>query len=134
SGVLQLGFQNSQARPMVNTHQSTPEFSSLGFDEAVQHAVNALLPGLTAQITNELRLNGAGSNGDQPPDHPHLKLIEVLGCADEFKASLASYKFEGDALNWWKAFKQAKGGEANVETLSWKDFREAFFFQYFSRS
>nr|GFA09800.1 putative nucleotidyltransferase, ribonuclease H [Tanacetum cinerariifolium] len=55
------------------------------------------------------------------------KLFEVLGCADEFKARLASYKFEGDALYWWKAFKQAKGGEAYVATLSWKDFRKAFF-------
>nr|GFA99050.1 zinc finger, CCHC-type, retrotransposon Gag domain protein [Tanacetum cinerariifolium] len=42
---------------MVNTHQSTPEFFGLAFDEAVQRAVNALLPGLTAQITNELRQN-----------------------------------------------------------------------------
>nr|GEV30694.1 zinc finger, CCHC-type, retrotransposon Gag domain protein [Tanacetum cinerariifolium] len=39
------------------------------------------------------------------------KLFEVLGCADEFKARMASYKFEGEALSWWKAFKQAKGGE-----------------------
>nr|GFA06284.1 hypothetical protein [Tanacetum cinerariifolium] len=97
-----------------------------------------------------------GSNGDQPPiihtwlerfgkQRPrsfssatspvdaenwiaHIeKLFEVLGCADEFKARLANYKFEGDALNWWITFKQAKGGEAYVATLSWKDFREAFF-------
>nr|GFC96942.1 zinc finger, CCHC-type, retrotransposon Gag domain protein [Tanacetum cinerariifolium] len=59
------------------------------------------------------------------------KLFDVLGCVDEFKARLASYKFEGDALNWLKAFKQAKGGEAYVATLSWKDFRGAFFLQYF---
>nr|GEY98338.1 hypothetical protein [Tanacetum cinerariifolium] len=76
---------------------------------------NALLPGLTAQITNVLHQNGARSNGDQPPTiHTWIahieKLFEVLGCADEFKARLASYKFEGDALNWWKAFKQANGG------------------------
>nr|GEY61802.1 hypothetical protein [Tanacetum cinerariifolium] len=32
------------------------------------------------------------------------------------------------------AFKQAKEGEAYVATLSWKDFREAFFLQYFLRS
>nr|GEY59511.1 hypothetical protein [Tanacetum cinerariifolium] len=111
------------------------------FDPAVQRAVNALLPGLTAQITNELRQNGAGGNGDQPPTiHTWLerfgkqkplsfsfattpvdaknwithieKLFEVLGCADEFKARLASYKFEHNALSLWKAFKQAKGGEA----------------------
>ncbi|GJV77466.1 integrase, catalytic region, zinc finger, CCHC-type containing protein [Tanacetum coccineum] len=52
----------------------------------------------------------------------------------EFKARLASYKLKGDALNWWKAFKQAKGGETYVATLSWKDFRDIFFLQYFSRS
>ncbi|GJT19469.1 hypothetical protein Tco_0878175 [Tanacetum coccineum] len=28
------------------------------------------------------------------------KLFEVLRCVDEFKARLASYKLEGDALNW----------------------------------
>nr|GEZ69065.1 retrotransposon protein, putative, Ty3-gypsy subclass [Tanacetum cinerariifolium] len=52
---------------MVNTHQSTPEFSGPAFDEAVQRSVNALLPGLTVQIFNELRQNGVGGNGDQPP-------------------------------------------------------------------
>ncbi|GJR35470.1 putative reverse transcriptase domain-containing protein [Tanacetum coccineum] len=57
-----------------------------------------------------------------------------LGCADEFKARLASYKFEGDALNWRKPFKQAKGGKTYVATLSWKDFRDIFFLQYFPRS
>nr|GEW97801.1 hypothetical protein [Tanacetum cinerariifolium] len=58
---------NTFSTAMVNIRQSTPEFSGLAFDEAVQRAVNALLPDLTAQITNELRQNGAGSNGDQPP-------------------------------------------------------------------
>ncbi|GJS56895.1 zinc finger, CCHC-type, retrotransposon gag domain protein [Tanacetum coccineum] len=62
------------------------------------------------------------------------KLFEVLGCADEFKARLASYKLEGDALSWWKAFKQAKGSEEYVDTLSWKDFCDIFFLQYFPRS
>ncbi|GKA41070.1 hypothetical protein Tco_0733663 [Tanacetum coccineum] len=61
------------------------------------------------------------------------RLFEVLGCADEFKARLASYKLEGDALSWWKAVKQAKGGETYVATLPWKDFRELFFLQYFSQ-
>ncbi|GKC53297.1 zinc finger, CCHC-type, retrotransposon gag domain protein, partial [Tanacetum coccineum] len=35
----------------------------------------------------------------------------------EAVARLASYKFEGDALNWWKAFKQAKGGEEEYHTI-----------------
>nr|GEX01997.1 reverse transcriptase domain-containing protein [Tanacetum cinerariifolium] len=145
---------------MVNTRQSTPEFLGPAFDEAVQRAINALLPGLTAQITNELHQNGAGGNDGQPPTiHTWLerfgkqkprsfisattpvdaenwiahieKLFEVLGCADEFKARLAGYKFEGDARIWWKAFKQANGREAYVATLSWKDFCEIFLLQYF---
>nr|GEZ68953.1 hypothetical protein [Tanacetum cinerariifolium] len=108
---------------MVNTCQSTPEFFGPAFDEVVQRAVNALLPGLTAQITNELHQNGVGSNVDVENWNAHIKkLFKVLGCANEFKARLASYKFEGDALNWWKAFKQAKGSVAYMATLSWKDF------------
>ncbi|GJX20417.1 zinc finger, CCHC-type, retrotransposon gag domain protein, partial [Tanacetum coccineum] len=126
----------------------------------MQRAVNALLPGLTTQITNELRQNGARGSGEQPPtihtwlerfgkQKPryfssattpvdaknwiaHIKnLFEVLGCADEFQARLASYKLEGDALSLWKAVKQAKGGETYVATLPWKDFRKLFFLQYF---
>nr|GEV19987.1 zinc finger, CCHC-type, retrotransposon Gag domain protein [Tanacetum cinerariifolium] len=62
------------------------------------------------------------------------KIFEVLGCADEFKARLESYKLEGDALNLWKAFKQAKRGQTYVATLSWKDFCNIFFLQYFPRS
>ncbi|GJY34007.1 putative reverse transcriptase domain-containing protein, partial [Tanacetum coccineum] len=148
---------------MVNTCENTPEFSGPAFDEAVQRAVDALLPRLTTQITNELRQNGVGGSVDQPPTiHTWLerfrkqkprsfssattqvdaenwiahieKLFEVLGCADEFKARLASYKFEGDSLSWWKAFKQAKGGDAYVAALLWKDFYEIFFLHYFSMS
>nr|GEY79755.1 putative reverse transcriptase domain-containing protein [Tanacetum cinerariifolium] len=81
---------------MVNTRRSTPEFSGPAFDKAVLQAFNALLPSLTAQITNKLRQNSAGGN-----------------------ARLASYKFEDDALSWWKDFKQAKGGEAYVATLEY---------------
>ncbi|GKB36098.1 putative reverse transcriptase domain-containing protein [Tanacetum coccineum] len=148
---------------MVGTRGSTPEFSGPAFEAAVQRAVDALLPGLTTRLTNEIRQNGAGGSGDQPPtiqtwlerfgkQKPrsfsavttpvdaenwiaHIeKIFEVLGCADEFKARLASYKLEGDALNWWKVFKQAKGGETYVATLSWKDFCDIFFLQYFPRS
>ncbi|GKD37945.1 retrotransposon protein, putative, ty3-gypsy subclass, partial [Tanacetum coccineum] len=148
---------------MVSTRQSTPEFLGPAFEAAVQRAVDALLPSLTTRLTNEFRQNGTRGNGDQPPTiHTWLerfgkqkpqsfssattlveaenwiahmeKIFEVLGCADEFKARLASYKFEGDALNWWKDFKQAKGGETYMATLSWKDFRDIFFLQYFPRS
>nr|GEW33275.1 hypothetical protein [Tanacetum cinerariifolium] len=121
---------------MVNTRQSTPKFLGPAFDEAVQRAVNALLPGLTAWITNELHHNGVEGNGNQPPTiHTWLesfgkhkppssssattlvdaenwiahieKLFEVLGCADEFKARQASYKFEGPSEEQAKHFKWA---------------------------
>ncbi|PWA74218.1 zinc finger, CCHC-type, Retrotransposon gag domain protein [Artemisia annua] len=58
------------------------------------------------------------------------KIFEVLDCGDEFKTRLASYKLEGDALNWWKAYKQAKGDEF-ILTMTWADFRDVFFNQYF---
>nr|GEW88820.1 hypothetical protein [Tanacetum cinerariifolium] len=40
------------------------------------------------------------------------KIFDVIGCEDAFKTRLAVYKFEGNALAWWKAYKQAKGGDA----------------------
>ncbi|GJS78402.1 putative reverse transcriptase domain-containing protein [Tanacetum coccineum] len=51
-----------------------------------------------------------------------------------FKTRLAVYKFEGDALAWWKAYKQAKGGDAWVLTLTWAAFKELFFLQFFPRA
>nr|GFC30858.1 hypothetical protein [Tanacetum cinerariifolium] len=40
------------------------------------------------------------------------KIFDVMGCEDAFKTRLAVYKFEGNALAWWKAYKQANGGDA----------------------
>ncbi|GJW93572.1 putative reverse transcriptase domain-containing protein [Tanacetum coccineum] len=85
---------------MVGIRGSTLEFSSPAFEAAVQRAVDALLPGLTTRLTNEIRQNGAGGI-DAENWIAHIeKIFEILGCADEFKARLASYKLEGDALNW----------------------------------
>nr|GFC36314.1 zinc finger, CCHC-type, retrotransposon Gag domain protein [Tanacetum cinerariifolium] len=39
------------------------------------------------------------------------KIFDVMGCEDAFKTRLAVYKFEGNALAWWKAYKQAKCGD-----------------------
>nr|GEX34279.1 hypothetical protein [Tanacetum cinerariifolium] len=33
------------------------------------------------------------------------KIFYVMGCEDAFKTRLAVYKFEGNALAWWKAYK-----------------------------
>nr|GEU50253.1 putative reverse transcriptase domain-containing protein [Tanacetum cinerariifolium] len=62
------------------------------------------------------------------------KIFKVLGCGDQFKARLATYKLKGDAHSWWRAYKQTKGGDAYVATLSWNDFCDIFFFQYFPYS
>ncbi|GJW40698.1 zinc finger, CCHC-type, retrotransposon gag domain protein [Tanacetum coccineum] len=86
-----------------------PEFCHC-FGGAVQQAVVCIvtLVSTTPRSPIEIRQNGTGGNGDQPPTiHTWLE-------------RLASYKSEGDALNWWKAFKQAKGGETYMATLSWK--------------
>ncbi|GJV20852.1 putative reverse transcriptase domain-containing protein [Tanacetum coccineum] len=62
------------------------------------------------------------------------KIFDVMDCNDAFKTRLAVYKFEGDALAWWKAYKQAKGGDAWVLTLTWAAFKELFFLQFFPRA
>nr|GFD34038.1 hypothetical protein [Tanacetum cinerariifolium] len=46
-----------------------------------------------------------------------------MGCEDAFKTRLAVYKFEGNALAWWKAYKQAMGGD-----------KKLFFLQFFPRA
>nr|GFB28273.1 zinc finger, CCHC-type, retrotransposon Gag domain protein [Tanacetum cinerariifolium] len=55
------------------------------------------------------------------------KIFDVMGCEDAFKTRLAVYKFEGNALAWWKAYKQAKGGDAWLITMTWADFKKLFF-------
>nr|GFC89140.1 hypothetical protein [Tanacetum cinerariifolium] len=39
------------------------------------------------------------------------------------KTRLAVYKFEGNALAWWKAYKQAKGAAAGIEEEPAKNFQ-----------
>ncbi|GJS51887.1 zinc finger, CCHC-type, retrotransposon gag domain protein [Tanacetum coccineum] len=123
------------------------------FTTAVAQAVADLLPTLTARITDEIRQNENNGNNERfQKEKPqtfsststpveaenwiaHIeKIFEVLGCDDQFKARLATYKLEADAHSWWRAYKQAKRGDAYVVTLSWNDFRDIFFLQYFPYS
>nr|GEX32265.1 zinc finger, CCHC-type, retrotransposon Gag domain protein [Tanacetum cinerariifolium] len=62
------------------------------------------------------------------------KIFDVMGCEDAFKTRLAVYKFEGNALAWWKAYKQAKGGDAWLITVTWAEFNKLFFLQFFPRA
>nr|GFC67357.1 hypothetical protein [Tanacetum cinerariifolium] len=43
------------------------------------------------------------------------KIFDVMGCEDAFKTRLVVYKFEDNALAWWKAYKQAKGAAGTEE-------------------
>nr|GFA90935.1 zinc finger, CCHC-type, retrotransposon Gag domain protein [Tanacetum cinerariifolium] len=62
------------------------------------------------------------------------KIFDVMGCEDAFKTRLAVYKFEDNALAWWKAYKQAKGGDAWLINVTWADFKKLFFLQFFPRA
>ncbi|GJZ30984.1 zinc finger, CCHC-type, retrotransposon gag domain protein [Tanacetum coccineum] len=129
---------------------------------AVQAAVDAMLPQIREQVHEEYRTGALGSNPPPVTIHtwlerfnkqkPHSfekavapvdaenwishieKIFDVMDCNDVFKTRLAVYKFEGDALAWWKAYKQAKGGDAWVLTLTWAAFKELFFLQFFPRA
>nr|GEZ86230.1 hypothetical protein [Tanacetum cinerariifolium] len=91
---------------------------------AVQNALQTLLPQIRAEIREEFRTSSGPSDagGNPPPVTIHTWLerfnkqkphsFDVMGCEDAFKTRLAVYKFEGNALAWWKAYKQAKGGDA----------------------
>ncbi|GJU88828.1 putative nucleotidyltransferase, ribonuclease H [Tanacetum coccineum] len=53
------------------------------------------------------------------------KIFDVMDCNDAFMTRLAVYKFEGDALAWWKGLiSKPKGGDAWVLTLTWAAFKE----------
>nr|GFB96750.1 zinc finger, CCHC-type, retrotransposon Gag domain protein [Tanacetum cinerariifolium] len=92
-----------------------------------------------SQIHEEIReefCTGSGSSnaGGNPPPISHMeKIFDVMGCEDAFKTRLAVYKFEGNALAWWKAYKQAKGGDAWLVMVTWADFKKLFFLQFFPR-
>ncbi|PWA98764.1 zinc finger, CCHC-type, Retrotransposon gag domain protein [Artemisia annua] len=125
---------------MVTTRTQDEFANNPAFEAAVQQSVNALLPRIREEMREEKPRSFSTVTSPDDAEHwiAHMeKIFEVLGCGDIFKARLATYKFEGDALNWWKSYKYAKGGDnANeyVATLSWASFREIFRSQYFPLS
>nr|GEZ12267.1 zinc finger, CCHC-type, retrotransposon Gag domain protein [Tanacetum cinerariifolium] len=72
---------------------------------AVQNALQTLLPQIRAEIREEFRTSSGPSDA-----------------------------VEGNALAWWKAYKQAKGGDALLITVTWEDFKKLFFLQFFPRA
>ncbi|GKA03969.1 hypothetical protein Tco_0676750 [Tanacetum coccineum] len=53
------------------------------------------------------------------------KIFEALGCGDQFKARLATYKLEGDAHSWWRVYKLAGflGAKAGTQEEQAKHFK-----------
>nr|GFB10560.1 hypothetical protein [Tanacetum cinerariifolium] len=124
---------------MVNTRTDADLFA------AVQNALQTLLPQIREEFRTSSGPSDAGRNPPPVTIHtwlerfnkqkPHSfkkvttpvdaenwishmeKIFDVMGCEDAFKTRLAFYKFEGNALAWWKAYKQAKGGDAWLERL-----------------
>nr|GFC30276.1 hypothetical protein [Tanacetum cinerariifolium] len=119
---------------MVNTR------TNADFSVPVQNALQALLPQICAEIREEFSTSSGPSDaGDSSVDAEnwisHMeKIFDVMGCEDAFKTRLAVYKFEGNELAWWKAYKRAKGGDAWLINVTWVDFKKLFFLQFFPRA
>nr|GEV34235.1 hypothetical protein [Tanacetum cinerariifolium] len=125
---------------MVNTR------TDADLSTAVQNALQTLLPQIRAEIREEFRTSSgpSDSGGNPPPVTIHTWLerfnkqkprsFEKETAPDAFKTRLAVYKFEGNALAWWKAYKQAKGGDAWLIIVTWAEFKKLFFLQLFPRA
>nr|GFB21895.1 hypothetical protein [Tanacetum cinerariifolium] len=109
---------------------------------AVQNALQTLLPQIRAKIHEEFHTSsGPLDFGGNPPPvtiHTWLECFNKQKPRSFEKATaptrLAVYKFEGNALAWWKAYKQAKGGDVWLITVTWAVFKELFFLQFFPRA
>nr|GFB90284.1 hypothetical protein [Tanacetum cinerariifolium] len=125
---------------MVNTR------TDADLSAAVQNALQTLLPQIREEFRTSSGLSDSGGNPPPVTIHtwlerfnkqkPHSfekatapvdaenwishmeKIFDVMGCEDAFKTRLVVYKFEGNALAWWKAYKQAKGGDAWLITTN----------------
>ncbi|GJW02107.1 retrotransposon protein, putative, ty3-gypsy subclass [Tanacetum coccineum] len=88
--------------------------------------------------SRRVRTGAVASGSSNPPPvhifHTWLERFNKQNPVRSRRQLLAVYKFEGDALAWWKAYKQAKGGDVWVLTLTWAAFKELFFLQFFPRA
>nr|GFC85126.1 hypothetical protein [Tanacetum cinerariifolium] len=86
-----------------------------------QNALQTLLPQIRVEIREEFRTSDS-SYGRGELDLSHGEDLDVMGCEDAFKTRLTVYKFEGDALAWWTAYKQAKAAgtaEEQAKNFQW---------------
>ncbi|GKA24239.1 zinc finger, CCHC-type, retrotransposon gag domain protein [Tanacetum coccineum] len=103
----------------VCMHPSLYRFTKL-LAQPLFFSLRQMSPRRSNRVNNEglLLLRSASTPVEAENWIAHIKKIfEVLECDDQFKARLVTYKSEGDAHSWWRAYKQAKGGDAYVATL-----------------
>nr|GFA63918.1 hypothetical protein [Tanacetum cinerariifolium] len=98
---------------MVNTR------TDADLSAAVQNALQTLLPQIRAEIREEFRTSSGPSDvGGNPP------LVTIHTWLERFNKQKPP---------WWKAYKQAKGGDAWLITVTWAEFKKLFFLQFFPR-
>nr|GFA77182.1 hypothetical protein [Tanacetum cinerariifolium] len=114
--VSEPGYETASTKDLTCEDWMVNTRTDADLSAAVQNALQTLLPQIRAEIREEFRTSSGPSD------------------ADAFKTRLAVYKFEGNALAWWKAYKQAKGGDAWLITVTWAEFKKLFFLQFFPRA
>nr|GFA08656.1 zinc finger, CCHC-type, retrotransposon Gag domain protein [Tanacetum cinerariifolium] len=112
--VSEPGFETVGSKDLTCEDWMVNTRTDADLSAAIQNALQTLLPQIRAEIREEFRTSsGLYDSGGNPPPISHMeKILYVMGCEDAFKTRLAVYKFKGNALAWWKAYKQAKGGDA----------------------
>nr|GFB68199.1 hypothetical protein [Tanacetum cinerariifolium] len=99
---------------MVNTRTDAK------LSAAVQNALQTLLPQIRAEIREEFRTSSGPSNsGGNPPPVTIHTWLERFNKQKPRSSEKATAPFEGNALAWWKAYKQAKGGDVWLINVTW---------------
>nr|GEZ88870.1 zinc finger, CCHC-type, retrotransposon Gag domain protein [Tanacetum cinerariifolium] len=117
--VSELGYETVGSKDLTCEDWMVNTRIDADLSVAVQNALQTLLSQIHVEIREEFRTSSGPSDaGGNPPPISHMeKVFDVMGCEDAFKTRLVVYKFEGNALAWWKAYKQAKGGDAWLITM-----------------
>nr|GEX36174.1 RNA-directed DNA polymerase, eukaryota [Tanacetum cinerariifolium] len=114
--VSEPGFKTVSSKDLTYEDWMVNTRTDADLSAAVQNALQTLLLQIRAEIREEFPTS-SGPSDAAPVDAEnwisHMeKIFDVIGCEDAFKTRLTVYKFESNALAWWKAYKQAKGGDA----------------------
>nr|GEZ48791.1 putative reverse transcriptase domain-containing protein [Tanacetum cinerariifolium] len=121
---------------MVNTR------TDADLSTAVQNALQTLLPRIREEIHEEFRTGSGSSNagGNPPPVTIHTWLERFnKQKPHSFEKATAPVDAEiwishMDKIFDVMAYKQAKGGDAWLVTVTWADFKKLFFLQFFPRA